>query len=208
MGSQLLLEEQEKASRAVQSAESVQKQEQAQQDCDSKIPNASTVVHTGVDKNGESMFTKNTKDRKGNCTHSSPLPDEQGSDSSIDGKGDRDDGQDNQQNLQLNNRDSDEEQLHYEDLSNSGGFEEDMDDFCNSELESEVELEDDSEGKHQDPGKALKALILAPTRELALQVCKQLQTIGRVCNIWVVPIVGGLAHVKQERLLKSKLMWQ
>ncbi|KAK9811744.1 hypothetical protein WJX72_009411 [[Myrmecia] bisecta] len=50
----------------------------------------------------------------------------------------------------------------------------------------------------------LRALILAPTRELAMQVSSHLQAIGRECGIWVVPIVGGISQVKQERLLKRR----
>ena len=51
--------------------------------------------------------------------------------------------------------------------------------------------------------KKLKALILAPTRELAMQVCDHLQVIGRRCGVWVVPIVGGISAHKQERLLNK-----
>ncbi|KAL4431591.1 hypothetical protein ABPG77_001433 [Micractinium sp. CCAP 211/92] len=47
----------------------------------------------------------------------------------------------------------------------------------------------------------LRALILAPTRELALQVCEHLQAVGKACGVWVVPIVGGISALKQERLL-------
>ncbi|GAX73897.1 hypothetical protein CEUSTIGMA_g1347.t1 [Chlamydomonas eustigma] len=49
----------------------------------------------------------------------------------------------------------------------------------------------------------LRALILAPTRELALQVSQHLQAIGKECGVRVVAIVGGLAQVKQERLLRG-----
>jgi ATP-dependent RNA helicase DDX24/MAK5 len=51
------------------------------------------------------------------------------------------------------------------------------------------------------PPSPLRALVLAPTRELALQVTDHLSAVGRPCGIWVVPIVGGLSHQKQERLL-------
>jgi len=51
---------------------------------------------------------------------------------------------------------------------------------------------------------ALRALILAPTRELALQVCAHLQALGKVAGVGVAPIVGGIAAVKQERLLGKK----
>lgn len=49
----------------------------------------------------------------------------------------------------------------------------------------------------------LRALILAPTRELALQVSNHLKVIGEPCGIWVVPIVGGISQQKQERLLSK-----
>lgn len=50
---------------------------------------------------------------------------------------------------------------------------------------------------------SLKALILAPTRELALQVKDHLEPFARSCNVWIVPIVGGLSSLKQERLLNK-----
>lgn len=53
-------------------------------------------------------------------------------------------------------------------------------------------------------GGPLRALILAPTRELAMQVCEHLQAFGRACGIWVVPLVGGISMQKQERLLKRQ----
>jgi len=60
--------------------------------------------------------------------------------------------------------------------------------------------EDDEEDKHND----LKALILTPTRELAVQIKNHLDKVGKYTNIRVVVIVGGLAPQKQERLLASK----
>lgn len=50
----------------------------------------------------------------------------------------------------------------------------------------------------------LRALILAPTRELAMQVSDHISTIARGLDIWVVPIVGGISAAKQERLLGKK----
>lgn len=50
-------------------------------------------------------------------------------------------------------------------------------------------------------GGPLRALVVAPTRELAMQVCTHLEALGRPCGVWVVPIVGGLAPAKQARLL-------
>ncbi len=33
-------------------------------------------------------------------------------------------------------------------------------------------------------------------------MCEHLQALAKGCGIWVVPVVGGLAAPKQERLLK------
>lgn len=55
-----------------------------------------------------------------------------------------------------------------------------------------------------DKEKVLRALILAPTRELAMQVCSHMQVIGKYCGVWVIPIVGGISTEKQERLLKKR----
>eukprot|EP00884_Botryococcus_braunii_P003437 jgi/Botrbrau1/13094/Bobra.0187s0053.1 len=51
--------------------------------------------------------------------------------------------------------------------------------------------------------RSVRALILTPTRELALQVCNHLQALAKGCGIWVQPLVGGLAVPKQERLLRK-----
>ncbi|CAJ1950042.1 unnamed protein product [Sphenostylis stenocarpa] len=50
----------------------------------------------------------------------------------------------------------------------------------------------------------LRALIIAPTRELALQVTDHLKSVGKYINVRVTPIVGGILAEKQERLLKAK----
>lgn len=47
------------------------------------------------------------------------------------------------------------------------------------------------------------ALILAPTRELALQISNNLKIAAAKLPINVVPIVGGMAPQKQERLLRK-----
>jgi len=49
------------------------------------------------------------------------------------------------------------------------------------------------------------ALILAPTRELAIQIEKNFKLIGKELGIKSVSIVGGLAAVKQLRILIKKL---
>jgi ATP-dependent RNA helicase DDX24/MAK5 len=50
----------------------------------------------------------------------------------------------------------------------------------------------------------LKALLLAPTRELAVQVSDQLKLIAKHTPITVVPVIGGLAPQKQVRLLSKR----
>ncbi|XP_019056807.1 PREDICTED: DEAD-box ATP-dependent RNA helicase 13 [Tarenaya hassleriana] len=50
----------------------------------------------------------------------------------------------------------------------------------------------------------LRALIITPTRELALQVTEHLKDAAKDLSIRVVPIVGGMSSAKQERLLRAK----
>ncbi|KAL8573978.1 hypothetical protein ACOMHN_029425 [Nucella lapillus] len=64
----------------------------------------------------------------------------------------------------------------------------------------EVLCGDQRRGEEQKEGP--QALILAPTRELALQVCKHIRAAARHTDIQVVSVVGGMAPQKQFRLLK------
>ncbi|KAK1411236.1 hypothetical protein QVD17_37783 [Tagetes erecta] len=50
----------------------------------------------------------------------------------------------------------------------------------------------------------LRALIITPTRELALQVTDHLKQVAIGTDVKVVPIVGGMSTEKQERLLKGR----
>ncbi|KAL1223700.1 DEAD-box ATP-dependent RNA helicase 13 [Cardamine amara subsp. amara] len=50
----------------------------------------------------------------------------------------------------------------------------------------------------------LRALIITPTRELALQVTDHLKNAAKDLRVKVVSIVGGMSSAKQERLLKGK----
>ncbi|KAL8201745.1 hypothetical protein R6Q57_010892 [Mikania cordata] len=50
----------------------------------------------------------------------------------------------------------------------------------------------------------LRALIITPTRELALQVTDHLKQVAMGTDVKVVPIVGGMSTEKQERLLKGR----
>ncbi|CAK9223224.1 unnamed protein product [Sphagnum jensenii] len=58
--------------------------------------------------------------------------------------------------------------------------------------------------KHSGTGSPLRALIITPTRELALQVCEHVRAAAKFTSIKVVPIVGGMAAQKQQRLLKQQ----
>ncbi|KAL4705452.1 hypothetical protein ACJJTC_007024 [Scirpophaga incertulas] len=51
-------------------------------------------------------------------------------------------------------------------------------------------------------GKPLYALILTPTRELAIQVSRHLIAVAKYTGIRIATIVGGMAAVKQERELR------
>jgi len=53
-------------------------------------------------------------------------------------------------------------------------------------------------------GDHLRALILTPTRELALQIKKHIDQILRYVDISVVVVVGGMSSEKQLRLLKRR----
>ena len=75
---------------------------------------------------------------------------------------------------------------------------------------------DDDEEDNDDDGRraarvarevvpdALRALVVAPTRELALQVCAMMRAVAVYTKIDVCPVVGGMSKEKQERLLNRK----
>uniref|UniRef100_A0A1E1X5Q3 ATP-dependent RNA helicase n=1 Tax=Amblyomma aureolatum TaxID=187763 RepID=A0A1E1X5Q3_9ACAR len=50
----------------------------------------------------------------------------------------------------------------------------------------------------------LQALVLTPTRELAIQVTRHIQDVAKYTNVRIVNVVGGLSAEKQLRLLKRK----
>lgn len=52
--------------------------------------------------------------------------------------------------------------------------------------------------------KPLYALILTPTRELAMQVKNHLTLAAKYTGIKIALVVGGMAAVKQERMLNYK----
>lgn len=67
-------------------------------------------------------------------------------------------------------------------------------------------LEESSEGgkKSKSSGLGLQALILTPTRELAIQIKDHIQSCSRHTPIKTAVIVGGLSQAKQERLLERR----
>lgn len=100
-----------------------------------------------------------------------------------------------------------------EQLENGVSDEEDSDE---SDAESEEEVEEHNELKKNDIGcvksvplglakakKPLYALILTPTRELAVQVKNHLVAVCKYTGIRIGVVVGGMAAVKQERVLNS-----
>ncbi len=51
--------------------------------------------------------------------------------------------------------------------------------------------------------KKLRALIVTPTRELAVQIEKHLRAIAKYTDITIALVIGGMAAPKQERLLSK-----
>ncbi|CAI9271286.1 unnamed protein product [Lactuca saligna] len=70
-------------------------------------------------------------------------------------------------------------------------------------LERQVEEKGEADEKVVSRG-LLRALIITPTRELALQVTDHLKQVAKGTDVRVVPIVGGMSTEKQERLLKTR----
>lgn len=58
--------------------------------------------------------------------------------------------------------------------------------------------------KEKEKPEGLTGLILAPTRELAIQVKDHIQNIAVFTDIKVAAVVGGMSPQKQHRLLKQK----
>ncbi|XP_052113682.1 DEAD-box ATP-dependent RNA helicase 13 [Arachis duranensis] len=72
------------------------------------------------------------------------------------------------------------------------------------EKATKIEEERGKEPEKYAPTGILRALIVAPTRELAIQVTDHLKAVAKYINVRVTPIVGGILAEKQERLLKSR----
>ncbi len=57
-------------------------------------------------------------------------------------------------------------------------------------------------GKNRKPGRSPRALILAPTRELAMQIDRTVQPIARSVGLYTTTIVGGVPQYKQVSALQ------
>ena len=53
------------------------------------------------------------------------------------------------------------------------------------------------------PRKKLRALIITPTRELAVQIEKHLKSVAKYTDIKIALVIGGMAAAKQERILNT-----
>jgi Superfamily II DNA and RNA helicases len=58
-------------------------------------------------------------------------------------------------------------------------------------------------GKRREFGRSPKALILAPTRELALQIDRTVQPIARSVGLFTTQIYGGVPQARQVGALKK-----
>lgn len=55
--------------------------------------------------------------------------------------------------------------------------------------------------------KKIQAMVLVPTRELAIQVAKELKDIGRNKRVFVLAVYGGKSIKHQIDFLKKEMMW-
>ena len=58
---------------------------------------------------------------------------------------------------------------------------------------------------HEEPGRRTKALIVAPTRELAVQIEEEARLLGRYLDVRIGCFYGGVTYTKQEKLLRGGL---
>src|SRR3990170_2776866 len=63
-------------------------------------------------------------------------------------------------------------------------------------------LMENNGGKGRKPGRSPRALILAPTRELAMQIDRTVQPIARSVGLFTTTIVGGVPQYKQVSTLQ------
>lgn len=58
---------------------------------------------------------------------------------------------------------------------------------------------------HEEPGHRSKALIIAPTRELAVQIETEANLLGRYLDVRIGCFYGGVTYAKQENMLQAGL---
>ncbi len=58
---------------------------------------------------------------------------------------------------------------------------------------------------HEEPGHRSKALIIAPTRELAVQIETEANLLGRYLDVRIGCFYGGVPYAKQEKMLQAGL---
>lgn len=68
---------------------------------------------------------------------------------------------------------------------------------------ADLELDDVAVVEGGEKIRPLFAIILTPTRELAVQVKDHIKAVAKYSGIKVAAIFGGMAHVKQKRVLQS-----
>ncbi len=56
---------------------------------------------------------------------------------------------------------------------------------------------------HEEPGHRSKALIIAPTRELAVQIEAEANLLGRYLDVRIACFYGGVNYTKQEKMLQA-----
>lgn len=66
-----------------------------------------------------------------------------------------------------------------------------------------LEIHEKDEELNRPKDEYMRALIMAPTRELAVQIVEHLKAVAKYTDINIVPVIGGIAVPKQERLLSK-----
>jgi superfamily II DNA/RNA helicase len=78
---------------------------------------------------------------------------------------------------------------------------------ANADVDANVDahaVQSSQKGKLSKQRSKLRALVLCPTRELAMQVAAHMTAIAKPLGVRVVSIVGGVSAQKQERLLSYR----
>lgn len=57
--------------------------------------------------------------------------------------------------------------------------------------------------KRQNKSATPRALVIAPTRELCVQICADAQALGKHCSLRSMAVFGGMDYTKQQRMLQD-----